>query len=285
MKTRAFSYQRIINRRDKLFNTAVRPYIDAELSGETLHDLCDDVLRALPDSVAGSAVFESLRILAGTVLTRRAAADLAWRLAGNVEKLQAGVPVFPWAGQMEDEKVPVCVEDMRPMRRKNTPGYVLYCRALAGSPCPMLFTQFVSLQSCRGLASAVGFSKPWGPYPYENPLHFINLIFYAHVEVDRSLRQPGFLKISATAGMIKENRNKIEIRCRARPCPEQFPHSCAACWVGYDNCPAAVHPHTYVMRDCPTCKSPGLFNPGDAGLLCQQCRHRAEREEQLEFEE
>lgn len=277
--TTPFSYQRILARRDKIFNTALHPYIDRTLTGSTPRDVCKDILEVLPASVSEGALFESVRVLAGTQLTQKTAGELAWRLSGNVHKLQAGVPVFPWTRQVEDELVPVCLADMRPMKKKNINGYMFYCRAVAGSPCPMVFTQFISVGSCRSIAETLGFSKPWGPYPFQTPLHFVNLLFYAHVEVARSKTQPGFIKISASSSMLRENRDKIEIRCRTKPCPRQFSHPCAFCPVGYDSCHAAVHPKTYVARECPTCNSEGWFNPGEASLTCQQCRHRMFNEE------
>ena len=279
MKSTSFSYQRILARRDKIFRTALSPYHDAVLTGSTPRDVCKDIMSVLPANVSEGAVFESVRVLAGTKLTKKLAGDLAWRIAGNVDRLVDGAPVFPWTQQIEDEKVPVCVEDMRPMRKKKIPGFLFYCRALAGTPCPTLFTQFVSLSSCRGIAPVLGFSKPWGPYPYRAPLHFVNLLFYAHVEAERSKHQPSFVKISVSSSMLKENREKIEVRCRAKPCPQQFSHPCAFCWVGYDNCEASVHPFTYVARDCVTCNASGWFNPGEASLTCQQCRQKMFQEE------
>jgi hypothetical protein len=270
----SFSYQRILARRDKIVTTALHPYIDRTLTGSTPQDVCKDILDVLPASVSEGAVFESIRILAGTKLTRKHAGELAWRLAGNIDKLQDGVPVFPWTQQLSDERVPVLLEAMQPMRKKNVPGYLFHCRAVAGSSCPMVFTQFISLSSCRGIAETLGFSKPWGPYPYRTPVNFVNLLFYAHVEVAKSKTQPGFSKVSASSSMLRENREKIEVRCRTKPCPQQFTHPCAFCWVGYDNCEFAVHPITYVVRECPTCNASGWFNPGEASLTCQQCRHK-----------
>ena len=269
-----FSYQRVLGRRNKIFGSALRPYIDQTICGDSVKDLCNDILSVLPEKVSPGAMFESVRAVAGTQLTTKDAAALAWRLAGNYDKLVAGVPVLPWTQQLHDEMVPVCIEDMQPMRRHKVPGFLFYCRALAGSPCPMLFTQFTSLSSCRGIAQTLGFSAPWGPYPYTTPLHFVNLLFHAHVEVGLSGATPGFNKVSASSGMLKENRRKIEIRCRTKPCPQMFGHPCAFCWVGYDNCPAAVHPTTYVERDCATCNAVGWFNPGDPGTTCQQCRNK-----------
>lgn len=279
MSRTSFSYQRILARRDKLFSTALKPYIDCNITGSTPHDVTQDVMAVLPVSVSESAVFESIRILAGTKLTRKTAAELAWRLAGNVDKLIAGIPIAPWTQQIDDERVPVRLEELQPMRKKKVNGYLFCCRALAGSPCPMRFTQFISVSSCRGIAETLGFSKPWGPYPYRTPLHFVNLLFYAHIEADKSKTQPSFSKISVSSSMLRENREKIEIRCRTKPCPQQFTHACAFCWVGYDSCEAAVHPTTYVARECATCNAIGWFNPGEASLSCQQCRQMNFREE------
>lgn len=278
MKT-SFSYQRILARRDKIFSTALHPYIDRSLTGSTPHDVCKDILEVLPASVSEGAVFESVRVLAGTTLTQKAAAELAWRLAGNVNKLQEGVPVFPWVRQIENERVPIRVEDMRPVKKRNTSGYLLQCRAVGGSPCPMVFPQFISANGCRAISETLGFSKPWGPYPLRTPMYFVNLLFYAHVEVERSKAYPGFLQISVSSSMLRENREKIEIRCRTKPCPQQFSHSCDFCWVGYDNCIAAVHPMTYVARDCPTCNTDGWFNPGESSISCQQCRRNSQLNE------
>jgi hypothetical protein len=279
MRNPAFSYQRILARRDKIFFTALHPYIDALLTGDTVHDVCTDIVAVLPASVSKGAVFESIRVLAGTRLIRKAAGELAWRLAGNMPKLTAGIPVMPWTRQIDDERVPVLVEDMQPMRRKKMLGYLLHCRALAGSPCPMLIKEFISSRSCRSISRALGFSAPWGPYPYTTPVYFTGLFFFAHIDVERSNTQPSFRKVSVSSSMLKANRHKIEIRCRTRPCPRQYKHSCAFCWVGYDDCAAAVHPLTYVSRLCSSCKTNGWFNPGEDSLTCQHCRQKMFQED------
>jgi hypothetical protein len=270
-----FSYIRIRHCRDRLISRALRPYFDANVVGDTLRDMCRDVLAELPDSVSQPAVFDSIRALAGTKITKRMAADLAWRLAGNVEKLKDGIPVLPWTRQLEDELVPVRVEHIRPYKRKNTPGYIFECRALAGSPCPMSFTQFFSSNSCRAISQTLGFSAPWGAYPYTTAVHFVNLLFFAHVEAAKSRETPFFSKVSVSSSMFKENRARIEVRTRARPCPDQYEHSCVHCWLGYDQCEFATHPRTYVTRYCDTCRSDGFFDPNDRGVMCIRCRHSA----------
>jgi hypothetical protein len=272
MKTKSFSYERVKARRDKILQTALRPYLDAKIVGDTVNDVCNDVLPCLPVTVARSALFESIRVLAGTTLTIRDAKTLAWRLAGNIDKLVDGLPVLPWTQQMEDEIVPVIVENVRPMHRRKQAGFLLACRAVAGSPCPMLFTEFVSARSCAAISRTLGFSAPYGPYPYSSAMQFVHLLFNAHIEASRSQTMPSFITVKATAGMIKANREKIEVRCRAKPCPEAYEHPCTSCWVGYDQCEFAVHPRSYVTRICPSCHAAGYFDPADSGLECMRCR-------------
>jgi hypothetical protein len=272
MKTKAFSYKRVKDRRDKLFQLALRPYLDAKISGDTVNDVCNDILAYLPVTVSRSALFESIRVLAGTRLSRQEAKTLAWRLAGNIDKLVDGIPVLPWTQQIEDEIVPVCVENVRPMYKRKRAGFLFACRALAGSPCPTLFTEFVSARSCAAISRTLGFSAPFGPYPYSSAFQFVNLLFNAHIEASRSHTMPSFITVTASAGMIKANREKIEVRCRAKPCPEAFEHPCTGCWVGYDQCDFAVHPRTYEVRICPSCHAEGYFDPADFGLECLNCR-------------
>jgi hypothetical protein len=276
MKTKSFSYQRLKARRDKIFFNGLRAYTDAKLSGDTVNDVCNDVAACLPDSVSRSALFESIRVLAGTTLTQQNAKTLAWRLAGNIDKLIDGKPAFPWTQQLEDEIVPVCVEDIKPTHRRKISGYSFKCRALAGSPCPMSFTEFVSAASCRAISRTLGFSAPWGPYPYSTPLQFVNLLFFAHIEAARSRNVPSFMRVTASSSMVAVNREKIEVRCRAKPCPDGFEHPCASCWAGYDQCPYGVHPQTYIVQHCNTCNSDGFFNPGESNIACQQCRQRSD---------
>lgn len=273
MKTKSFSYQRVIKLRDKIYNSAFGEYVGKKISREVLYDLHADLVACLPPSVAHGAVFESIRVLSGSTLTQKAAATLAWRLAGNTDTLVAGSPVLPWTRQFADERVPVCVERVEQTRRRHVPGYTFYCRALAGTPCAMLFPEFVSDRSCSAISHTLGFSAPWGPYPYSTALHFVNLLFFAHIDADRSRSLPAFTQVTASGAMVKANRKLISVRCRAEPCPLAFEHACEHCYFGYDDCDFATHEKTYVTRHCVTCNSEGLFNPGTDDETCIRCQH------------
>lgn len=271
MRQSKFSYAGVLKRRDRIFTQAIKPYVDAKIVGDTVYDLYKDLLAVLPDNVAQSAVFDSIRIYAGTTLNLADAKALAWRFAGNMDRLSRGEVVVPWSGQVVDERVPVVVEAVTPFTKKDMSGVMLQCRAVAGSPCPMAFSQFFSSSSCAAVARAIGFSASWGPYPYSNPAYFSRLLFFAHIEAEKSRTTPVFTKVSASASMVKLNREKIEIRCRARPCPAGYEHACAVCWVGQDKCPAAVHPRTYESRYCQTCNSDRFFDPAVKTDKCIQC--------------
>lgn len=279
MTQAVFSYQRVKARRDKLFTRALRPYIDAHIVGTVVYDMSKDIMAELPETAVRTAVFDSIRALAGTILTSPAAGQLAWRLAGNVDRLIDGIPVLPWTRQIADELVPVCVENVRPYFRKNNSGQLLECRALAGTPCPMSFTQFLSDGNCRAISRALGFSAPWGHYPYSTAVQFVNLLFFAHVEAARSGETPYFSKVSASGSMVKANRQLLEVRCRAVPCPQGYDHPCANCPVGHDVCEYGVHAQTYEPRYCENCKIDGFFDPADNGIMCVRCRAACSRRE------
>lgn len=272
MKTKGFSFGRVRHRRDRLFAQALRSYIDARIVGETIPDLCNDIGAVLPQTISRDALYESIRVLAGTTLTRKDAMELSWRLAGNVDRLIAGERVLPWTRQVEDEIVPVRVERIHADKRRDVDGFTLHCRALAGTPCPMIFPQFFSYASCRAISRTLGFSATWGAYPLRTPLHFMSLMFFAHIEADKSGEMPYFKQVSGSSGLVDQNRPKIEVRCRAKPCPRGFQHHCEKCWLGQDECPAAIYPKSLVQRECVQCANMGFFEPDDEGALCLNCR-------------
>jgi hypothetical protein len=274
MRLKTFSYQRVIKLRDKLYNFAFRPYIDAVVSKDRIYYLHAALLAQLPATVSSGAVFESVRILAGKKLTQKLAAALAWRLAGNIDKLIAGTPVLPWTQQYTDERVPIRVEHVLPTKYRHVPGVIFRCRALAGSPCAMLFSQFVSERSCFAISKTLGFSAPWGPYPYTTPAHFVNLLLFAHIEAEKSRQAPFFVRVTASASMVAANRKLIAVRCRVQPCPFGFEHACEQCYFGYDQCDFATHDKTYITRHCEQCNGIGFFNPGSVDVVCVRCQQQ-----------
>lgn len=267
-----FSRAQILKRRAKLFR-ALAAHIDTEIVGDAIVNIADSLLDNLPPTVVRAAVYDSVRVLSGTVLTRKKAAALAWRLAGNVAKLNDGAAVLPWTGHVVDEVVPICVERVVPFKKHDKSGFIFHCRAQAGSLCGELFTQFLAANSLRVIARAVGFSSnSWGPLQYAGVArNFVNLLFFAHLDAAKSKNGPAFHHVSASSGMIAHNKSLIKVRCQALPCPEGFQHSCVNCFRGYDTCAFAVRAKTFVEADCKLCGARSFFDPEGDGLSCVNC--------------
>lgn len=276
MSRKKFNFSTIKKRRNKIAAFLIENYLNTPITGDVVRHVTSELLGMLPSTVAATAVFETVRVRAGTSFDRRSANEFAWMIAGNVDTLIDGKPVIPWSRQTVDEVVPVRVESVRPARRKDDFGFVFTCRVLAGSPCPMAFSQFFSARSCKMLSRVVGFSNtPWGLHQYGGiAQHFTNLMFFAHLEAARSRDKPVFKTISVSSGMLRANKELIEVRCRTKPCPRGFEFPCAKCWVGYDECSFAVHPKTFIEQHCRTCDTLSFFDPDAPGIMCVNCQHR-----------
>jgi hypothetical protein len=277
MSVKKFNFSMIKKRRNNIAAFLLEQYLNVPITGSALYSMTSGLMDFLPSTASAAAVFETVRVLAGTSLDRRKAQEFAWRIAGNVDKLVAGDAVLPWTRQIADEIVPIRVETVMPTRRKNDFGFIFQCRVLAGSSCPMAFQQFLSARTCKVLSRVVGFSNTsWGPHQYAGvAAHFTNLMFFAHIEAERSHDKPGFQNISVSSGMLRANKALIEVRCRTKPCPRNLEHSCAICYVGYGECGYAVHPKTFVEQHCRNCDKISFFNPEDPGVMCINCHHKS----------
>ncbi len=274
--SKKFNFSAIKKRRNRIAAFLLENYVDIVLSGDNVYALSSGLLDFLPSTVSVPAVFETVRAIAGSTLNRRTANEFAWLVAGNVDRLVDGVPVSAWTQQLEDEALPVRVETVIPTRRRDEFGFVFQCRALAGTYCPQVISQFFSARTCKIFSRVVGFSNtPWGPHQYGAVAqHFTNLMFFAHIEAARSREKPVFRNISVSSGMLRANKTLIEVRCRTKPCPLGFEHACSQCHMGYNECSYAVHPKTYVEQECRVCSKMSFFDPDDIGIMCINCQHR-----------
>ena len=270
-----FSYVQTIKRRNELYANVFAPRIGVIIDGQTLLDLTNLALLYLPQTTSRNAVYESLRAFAGTQLNQKTAAEISWRIAGNVLRLIDGTPILPWIQQTEDEMLPVIVERVVSGERKGKPGYYFTLRCVGGSACTLQFTHFMSRVAIKVLARTVGFStnSKWGKYPFAGRVqHFVGLLFFAHVEAQRSGDRPYFHKISASSGMLKHNKALLDVRCRVLPCPQNFQHHCVDCHVGTDQCRYGTHQHTYAVRFCQTCQKEAFFDSRVPAMMCLRCQ-------------
>src|SRR5262249_9447637 len=98
MLNQKYSIQKVFKLRNKL-NDTLSNYAGVTLEARNFECLVFDVLSDLPKVVGFNTVFKSLLSVVGKKLTTEDSFDLAWRLAGNLPLLRAGVPVLPWTGQ------------------------------------------------------------------------------------------------------------------------------------------------------------------------------------------
>lgn len=272
-----FSYVQTIKRRNELYANVFGPRIGTLIDGDALIALTQAVMLYLPQATSRNAVYESLRAYAGTQISQKNAAEISWRLAGNVLRLIDGTPILPWVQQTQDEMLPVMVERVVSGDRKGKPGYYFTLRCVGGSACTLQFTHFMSRVAVKVLARTAGFSTTkWGKYPFAGRAqHFVGLLFFAHVETARSTVRPYFHEISASTSMLKHNKSLLEVRCRAAPCPENYQHHCVDCPVGSDQCRYSTHPHTYDVRFCAACQKEAFFDSRMPAMMCLRCQRAA----------
>lgn len=258
---RAYNIPHIISLRRRLLDQAFFEFLGMRLSGQGLQSLAVAVARIL--GVRYQFVFDSLAYLAGQQITADLAKDIAWRLAGNLHLLKAGEPVRPWSGQTFVEWVPVHVSAMRSTRNyKNQPAGEFQLRVAAGSPCPMLIVKTLSAGFCSMVARHIGFTNGRGALPYYDMAELVNLRFRVRLTPQTCANgRPDYDKIKCSGSLLKWNQDVIGMRRRLHrgqhwPCPHNYDHQCFQCPVGYAQCPAGCHPHTYELRNPNAAVSP-----------------------------
>ena len=248
-------------------------------------NIIDDAHKELP-SISRHTLGESMRYLAGEVLTYGMLDALAWRIAGNTAKLNAGIPAHPWTRQDALEWAPVqVVGHLRRRNKRGAPGYYFTFRILAGSAASLLTHRFWSARFCYYVSSMLGFSTirrrtytKFVPCRMGHPTEFTNLRLMVLLDPERSKEEPGFEKIKVPGSMYAWNRDEV-LRYRdrhdaAHACPFGLPLTllCYACPHGYESCRAGCHKPDYVFKYCAACDRQNVaFNLDVAANICLSC--------------
>lgn len=266
----------VLDLRDRLFEYAMPAAIGRDIP---INELVARIIDIMPGTLSNNAVFESVRYLAGSPCTRAEAFRLSWRLAGNVDKLRAGEPVAAKLVLSGGYWAPVlCLrhDTARSPRRGVIHRYKF--RVISGEACPMFGYQDWSYQATAYVASRVGFSRPWGKFPFRKSSHLVGLRMFAWVSAERSRDTPVFTQFDASGTMRKWNRDnvlKLRLRVGGKECPVRYQHACDMCAIGYDRCDAATHAVTYTIDDCNTCNERGVhFDPEESVTMCRACCHK-----------
>lgn len=245
--TPRYDIARIVTVRDKLANFELTEWVGTEMVGEWFEAFVDRLCECLP-KVKRLAVWDSVRDIAGTVLTADTLFRLTWRLAGNVVRLQEGISAPPWHVQTELEWVPVQVFDWRAdksSRGKN--GGTFAMRVLAGTACPLRLTTFWPTGFCKFIARRAGYTSRRSGMPFCHISELVNLRLWVQLDPTKSQPgSPGFWEVSCSAGLRGWNRAIIDKRFRKDGfrCPYNYDWQCFKCPVGYLECPAATHRET-----------------------------------------
>ncbi len=278
MERPTFSLKTIEERRDRLNNEILGTFRDQRLQAELFNQFVAFVQERLPGTTPYDVVFESSRYLLGRQVTPIESLNFAWRLAGNAGLLREGKPVYPWAGQRTDEWVPLQVLRAVALKnQRNVTGTEYTFRVLAGSPSGMKVTAFWKPGLVRLMKEKFGFSKYIdGAYPFRNARELVGLRFFGMIDGARSGHTVQFAQYDGGTSLIEWNREHVlRMRARIEPCPRGWRHPCHKCAVGYVECKAATHLHTYQTGFCEKCnKADAVFDPGDASPHCIVCTHR-----------
>lgn len=233
--------------------------------------------KLLGGTVPADALTETCMDLLGQDLTRRRLERFALRVAANAGRIRKGHAVRPWTAQLEDEWAPVAVLRAWPGRsRKDEPGYHFRVRVLAGTPVGFRIVKFWTGPQYNYVARELGFDYRKGR-PLQHPQQLVLLRFAAFFERRLSRDEPGFQQVHVTGSMLRHNEEVLSGRFRRGPgCPVRgFAHACHACWLGYADCPYAVHPKTYEQRICERCADPEAWHdPAEELDMCLACANK-----------
>lgn len=261
----------------------------AEYDGQTVRGaefrrLLQIVSEALPQDVDGDALEDSLQHLVGIPLTTQILADTAWRLAGNIQRLQDHRAVPPWHVQRFREWVPMQIHACRRGRnQRGNMGAFFSFRVVGGTPCPLSIYKWWSSAQCYFFCREMGFSRysKTAKYPYSAPEQFVNLRLYGLIDPELSGREPMFHRVAFLPRLRKWNVEIIRRRFRVDEgykCPKGYgpDFDCRHCDAGYQGalkCLGATHRADWERRPCEGCgHSDAFFDPDAGGKHCVDCQ-------------
>lgn len=302
MRLPRYSIPRILKLKKKIKDAVEFEYHGYAHIAEAYDVFVNHISSLLP-KVDRDVVYESLRTYAGVPLMDPQIEELAWRLAGNIQRLQAGIPVPPWSSLIEDEWVPVQIQDIHRFRigpRKSkeekkdkkvkkgpTRGAATaFIKVLGGYPAGTVIEKFLTDKACFFIRVRLGFSQfPNDPtdmyreqkkaYPLAEVNELTGMRFMALLTSEAYKEGKYFSNVACTSSMVKWNREIMKRRQRdGFNCPRGLPLAslpCHKCFFGRDRCPAACHRLTYVPQHCAKCNKRSYHDPARPGQVCVQC--------------
>lgn len=303
MNVPSYSIPRIMKLRKKL-RKWLEPWSGQVYKNEGFEELVYHLTSLLP-KVGSDVVWESLRTYAGIFLTLKHIDEICCRFAGNLARLQAGIHVPPWSTLVEEEYIPVQVQDIHRYRtevpmtkekraelvrlKKKIPtrgSFLAFCQVLAGYPAGQLIEKTFTDLSGFFIRTDVGFSRfapdptdmysePKKSYPMRDVTDLVGMRFLAFIDHDSCKRELCYSHLQSTPSFNKWNRIIMKKRQREGfACPlsktlDELP--CHECHFGRDRCAAACHRLTYVKKHCVKCNKEAYHDLARPGQVCVEC--------------
>lgn len=268
------SVSKIFALRDKIVE-------NCDILGDTLTlEMIQDWSWQLARSLGASqgVVFQSCRNLLNKLLTYEGLRQVAWRLAANQIRLQAGETVPYWQKQPKAEWVVLQFMEgatkTHGFNERKQFGWDWQLVILTGLPAGQRQTYWLSTKQCASIGRIAGFTKSYGHRPWQHVTQLSGLRVACWITPPE--RQEQNLKLQTfdcTGSLRKHNLDLLNFRFRlSAECPNRWTHPCHQCHLGYDQCHAATHAKTYIQRNCVLCETPNAwFNP-DKLDKCLACR-------------
>lgn len=285
-----YSVAQIIAQKNSLGLDLYHRFANKKLVGETYNQFVHFVFAAVSLALRQpllqyDVVNESLRMLAGKILTQNECVDLMHRLLGNKWTLKENKPVKAYSQIEGKEWVPVQIMQMvsKPHPKKGE-GYEVTLKVLAGFPTTETTKTWWSLPYCRFVSwKMFGMKKKYPTdnrkrevFLYKSPLDMVTLRLSGLIDYDKSEKCLVFVEFVATSSLMHWNKEQMRFRARRAPkyaCPRNYPITlaCSSCPVGYLECRAGCHPTTYAVKMCPTCEQQAYFDDERSQNMCVNC--------------
>jgi hypothetical protein len=241
------------------------------LDGEIIAEWAGQIAARLNAPLAVDALCHFLYSHIDTELSGDALDKLAWKIAANWDKFAIGecVPASPH--QIDSEwcackVVRVSLSD-REFRGERRWQIVLY--ALSGPAVTEKVEVLWSSRFIAYIAQFLGFTKPWGRYPFSHPRELYGMLLLACLSWKGNALQ--CMRFTVPQLYARENRKLIKMRARVDfRCPLNLEIPCFRCTMGEDRCPAAIRELTVTMVKCSACGRKCLTS-SSGPVICRRC--------------
>lgn len=256
-------------------------FVGSVPKGRDFQELVNYFKCLMPASVSRSVLEDSLFSLSGQSISQELLAETAWRLAGNLPRLRQGYAVLPWTHQARREWLPVhLTHAAKEFSSRGRPLVRYRAVVLAGSPTACKVDKVWPQRYLPIIARYIGFTRTAGAHPFQHYLQLVGLRMRVLFDPEHQSSTPMFEQVDEKQPGNVLAWNEMIMGWRQRRtwvCPEKFvlpEHPCHLCHIGLDRCKAAVHPQTYVMRECLRCRKQALHDPAGHGKHCLDCEFK-----------